>query len=519
LFAGRVLDMTAIAPLATDSTLPTPSTRRVRHFPGVATRWLLSLAERLPGHCTVSKLDAFEQFRLQSSGWQAAAILLLTPLPCLAVNLLLESLPLADPTTGFRHSVAFQTRHVLASVVQTSLPAFVKKNCVPDFPTGNWKMIAGFGVIQGLAAVSTNAIISLSTGVFPVFFAHFTPALPMGIIGTLICYRRQSWGPELPDFRAKATQVDNRLGMEMLPIFVYPVFTALFMALSSSKQMWLSLCLPFIKLALRRWLWVVSKDDQDLVGVITCCVGHWYHILFTNVILQNAKSFDTVAVIVLFNAGQMLLNCRYILQDAKGVDEATRKLEASHVETLTSNSVCNALLFGNNHEIAANLHAKKPSALLSTYPGYHGKAFVHRHSKRVRGSSSLSLPSLAHVKRMSVSAVKRVEQNADNSKSTTKTTSSSWSIPGNNRFVQVLPASDNPNRPSPLDIASAVDDAVRLHSPLTLQPIEPLSTASRELYIHSIASALHQTEMILLRSYITIFATALYGEMPAPNLR
>lgn len=124
----------------------------------------------------------FERFRLETPRWKVIVILILTPAPCLLANLLLESIPLADPATGFRHSIAFQIRHFLASVIQTMFPALVKKDCVPDFSTGSWKLVAAFGVIQGLIAISTNAIISLSTGVHPVPFAHFTPSIPMGVL-------------------------------------------------------------------------------------------------------------------------------------------------------------------------------------------------------------------------------------------------------------------------------------------------------------------------------------------------
>lgn len=34
----------------------------------------------------------------------------------------------------------------------------------------------------------------------------------------------------------------------------------------------------------------------------------------------------------------------------------------------------------------------------------------------------------------------------------------------------------------------------------------------RELYINHVTSALHQTEIILLRSYITIVTTSFYGK-------
>ncbi|GMF46810.1 unnamed protein product [Phytophthora fragariaefolia] len=466
-------DMVAVVPTSACTEPQDSSLRRVYTRSVTASQWVPSLFTRIPGQYTVSKLDSFERFTLQTSHREVVGILLFTPAPSLLVNLLLESIPLADPSTGFRRSIAFQTRHFAASVIQTVFPALVKKDCVPDFPVGSWKATAAFGVIQGVIAISTNAVISLSTGLYPVPFAHFIPLLPMGVVGTLLCYRRQAWGPELPDFRIRSSQVDYRLGMETLPIFVYPVFTALFMSLPPQEQLWLSLLLPVIKLVLRHWLWLVSKDDGDLVGVITCCAGHLYHTLFTDVILQNAKSVETLAVVVLFNIGQMLLNCRYVLKDAFALEKAKIQLQGEYLYNLTDNAVYNAMLFANESEVASRLHAQQPSALLSTYPGYHGKTFIHRHSKHVRGNSSLGLSSLAHVKRVSITAIKRVHQDGDRSRSNSNTMSGSWTMHGNG-LVQVLPATGDTIPKQPLTNSGTVWDATSPQANLLMKVIEEL---------------------------------------------
>lgn len=70
-------------------------------------------AGRLPGEYTVAKLDAFHRFRQQTSCWHVAAILLLTPTGCLVANVVIESIPLADPATGFFGSLHFQIRNFL----------------------------------------------------------------------------------------------------------------------------------------------------------------------------------------------------------------------------------------------------------------------------------------------------------------------------------------------------------------------------------------------------------------------
>jgi hypothetical protein len=488
--------MVAVAPFAANASPPRRSPH-VRQSLKSAARWVYSLVSRLPGQYTASKLDAFDQFQRRTSRLQVAAILFLTPMPCVLINLLVETIPLADPTTGFRHSVAFQARHFLASVMQNILPALVKKDCVPDFPTGSWKLIVAFGLIQAVVGVVTNAVISLSTGVFPVPFAHFTPIIPMTIVGTLICYRRQAWGPELPDFRAKSTQIDNRLGMELLPIVVYPVFTALFMALTPMQQLCLSLLLPVIKLALRRWLWLVSKSDEDLVGVITCCAGHWYHILFTAVIFQTAKSYETLAAIGLFNIVQMLFSWRNIVLDADALNEAKAQLEKDHTAYTSEEHVTRAIRFTQDDAVAAKLHAKAPSALLSTYSGYHESSFIERHRKLIHTSTSLSLSAQMKARRKT-SAAQDTEQFSAPEATKPKLSSS----------VQVAPWSEDDKPASPQSHCP-----LSLRSADELEPAESPSTITREVYVQRLASALHQTEMILLRSFITISATFFYGKL------
>lgn len=207
------------------------------------------------------------------------------------------------------------------------------------------------------------------------------------------------------------------------------------------------------------------------------------------------------------------------MKGAAAIEHVKQQLTGEYLDSLTENTAYNAMRFANESDVAAKLHAHQPSALLSTYPGYHGKAFVHRHSKRVRGSSSLSLPSLAHVKRLSITSLKRIQQDGGRSRSDSKTLSGSWSIQGSG-LVQVLPASDN-NTSSQRHTISL--DASSPQNQLLVQFIdtlestnvpssEPQSTIAREVYVQRVASTLHQTEMILLRSYITIFATSFYGE-------
>ncbi|EGZ15219.1 hypothetical protein PHYSODRAFT_506118, partial [Phytophthora sojae] len=153
-------------------------------------RWRQAFVGRLPGHYTIGKLDALQRFQLQTSRWKVASILILSPIPCLMTNLVIEAIPLADPKEGLRRSFAFQVRQFLTTSIQNSISGLVKKDCVPEFLPGSSASLMGFGLIQGIVSISTNIVISASSSLYPVPFSLFTPVIPMAIVGSMICYHR-----------------------------------------------------------------------------------------------------------------------------------------------------------------------------------------------------------------------------------------------------------------------------------------------------------------------------------------
>ncbi|POM77365.1 LOW QUALITY PROTEIN: Hypothetical protein PHPALM_5261 [Phytophthora palmivora] len=281
--------MVAVSPDPADIEFALRPDRPISRIFKTSLLWFEQFAGRLPGEYTVAKLDAFDRFRRETSPWQMAVILLLSPVSCLIVNLLVESIPLADPATGFHGSLHFQIRNFLAGLTVMMTLLTTKVSCLSHLTARSWKYIFATSLALAMVAITTNAAIAIVTDVFPVPFTQFVPAGPMGVIGALINRRFL----ETPENRARLQRLDRWLAMDLAPILIYPIFTAVFMAFKSQQQLWLSLLLPVLKLFLRYLLWLVIKDELDLVGAATCSVGHLYHILFTVMCLQNAKSLET----------------------------------------------------------------------------------------------------------------------------------------------------------------------------------------------------------------------------------
>ncbi|KAG6616527.1 uncharacterized protein IUM83_12958 [Phytophthora cinnamomi] len=379
------------------------------------------------------------------------------------------------------------------------------------------RAIAAYALFQAAVCLGTNAIISLAAGVFPVPFSQFTVIIPMTISGRLVFFRHV---PDNPEFHTLSDKVNQWLGMETLPILVYPVFTAIFTVLTPTQQLWVSLLLPALKLAVRRALWAVARHDDDLVGVITCCVGHLYHVLFTAVILQNAKSYETLGVVAVFNTAQMLYNCRYILTDAKKIDDTKARLDVKEGEELASTDNLNAVLgFAQHLRIAQNLHWRTPSLLLSTYLGYRSAPFLQIHGELLRATSLYNAVYVYNTPKTAAKRGPRSNVSASNNAgpptviAVQRASATSITL----GMTRIMPWTGNDNKALRQKSEHVIHLKSRSFIKLPRSKSDPSAwereegrLARQEAVIHAVASALHQSEMILLRSYITISMTLFY---------
>ncbi|ETP54976.1 hypothetical protein F442_00429, partial [Phytophthora nicotianae P10297] len=269
--------MVSISPTADDVVFAQPSVRTIVRIIKAFCRWLRHVAGRLPGEYTVAKLDAFDRFRRETSMFQIVALLILTPIPCILTNILVESIPLKNPADGSQDCLTFLLRNFLSATIVTMAPFRIKPDCISNLTIQSWKLSLGFGIILGAISTGFIAALVFLSKVFPVPLSQFSPILPMGIVGRII----ESRLLHKPEVKPRLETIDQWLAMVVAPILVYPIFTAVFMALAPSHQLWFSLMLPVIKHLIRYALWLGAKHDLDLVGSVTCTIGHFYHVLFT----------------------------------------------------------------------------------------------------------------------------------------------------------------------------------------------------------------------------------------------
>ncbi|KAG6949350.1 hypothetical protein JG687_00014917 [Phytophthora cactorum] len=271
----------------------------------------------------------------------------------------------------------------------TAMPVLLKLNCLSQLSRRSWRFVLGYGMTAAGVAIANNAFISLVARVFPVPFTQFAPTLPMAAVGGIL----NRFFLQKPEIKARAEKIDQWLAMDMVPILVYPIFTAVFMALKPSQQLWLSLLLPVIKRLLGLVIWLVLQGDLDLVGPTTCSVGYLYHVLFTAMCLQNAKSLETLGAVVLVNTLQMVLNCRDIVKDAASI-QRTKPQHSDSSISAKDDVVATTLPFAQQEHVSKSLHRKLPSRMFLKYPGYQTIDFMTRHQLLLQQNDPSSTPSV-----------------------------------------------------------------------------------------------------------------------------
>ncbi|POM73181.1 Hypothetical protein PHPALM_9995 [Phytophthora palmivora] len=388
----------------------------------------------------------------------------------------------------------------------TAMPVYMKFNCIPTLSTRSWKFVLGYALIAGVVAIANNALISLAAQVFPVPFTQFAPTVPMATAGVLL----NRFFLQKPETKERAEQIDRWIALDMVPICVYPIFTAVFMALNPSQQLWLSFLLPIIKRLLRHIIWLALRDDFDLVGPTTCSVAHLYHVLFTAVCLQNAKSVETLAAVIMVNVFQMLFNCRYILKDAHNLKRDYSQLPDISI-THVDNVVSTVLDLTQQNQLAKLLHQMSPSRMFSRYPGYQSRKFVTKYHKLLQNKESALNRNASQNNEVLKPTIRRDNRHRSlvNAKSLSKQTKQT-TPPIQQELMQILPLTAyEDGRLSDLPKVNA-GDMIRARTVPSIQPKRD-PAQQNETFVRSVTFALHQTEVILLRSYITIFMLSFYG--------
>lgn len=443
--------------------------------------------ESLDGHYSISKLDAFATFQSSTSIAQATMVLLATPLPSVTIMLLLECIPLADPSLGWQANHAYLLRTLAGTFVTAITLACVIQEYIPESKL-SWRQMVFIGGWQASIYVGTTIALAEATDMFPVPFAMIICIVSMVAAGACLNYiiaRPQI--AFIPDFGTRYRHILEGIQLESLYLVVYPMYTTAFMQLSSQGQLCFSLLLPVFKFCFRVFLWKKTQNEMDVFGTVTG-LGHFFHALFTVTCIQNSKTIATMWVVLAWNIAQALRCSIDMVRSSRKIVQRQGEStpEAARTRKWCDDVVKRVLGLLEQKKVVSLIFHRDASVLLSSYHRYYSPKWIAKHQELL-GKQQRSRACFSDV----------------------------------GGFRQAREVSERPRR-----FSTAMRSFVPVGPRVTSQwlHLSPRVAASRNASvegeaqvqeIQDVIAAFHKNEAALLRSYISGFVYVLYGELLA----
>ncbi|DAZ96909.1 TPA: hypothetical protein N0F65_008920 [Lagenidium giganteum] len=305
------------------SKAPSSPTKRsvalAKHYAHKLHEW--KSAHQYLGRYSVQKLLRFDEYQRTTSLTRVMLWIFLTPLPSLLLIIAVAVIPLENPLLGAAlNSTCFMQSALSYTLMTFALLLFMRMALGwIDHKYPHWVAL----MISVLTAASNEAAMTcLAFGWrFPVPFrdllgmVSFAPLLVlfhMAFLGKFILRNRHHLGRYMRLFLAQCSV-----------LFVFVVIAIIFRRVAYSTQVALTLLFPFLRAAFKRLIWRFASCLDDISTDISVCVIEIFGSLYQNSCLQNVRSPEIAALMVLIDFSQAVIETRMYLSHKFIVDGRT----------------------------------------------------------------------------------------------------------------------------------------------------------------------------------------------------
>lgn len=270
---------------------------------------------------SVQRVLQLTRYSKSTSALRRALVLTLTPIPCLAITLMLESIPLLSPSEGASANWAFQLRVYGMLIILTNLMVYRFTYYVQSLPFSKTK----HAIVPVLVASGAMAIIStvMNFVAFPIPFSVVV-ASPIVVIGVLIGMAL-SWRREIyeryQELKPSFVKGFNAWSCQATFASIYPVFYYVYHLLTPRGRTALCLFLPMMKLIMRVWINSSVAHLQDGIPVLVVLDADIFNALFMVYCMQMTPSLTITAGLLVMDVAQSVLS----LADIQGILNESRE--------------------------------------------------------------------------------------------------------------------------------------------------------------------------------------------------
>ncbi|DAZ92936.1 TPA: hypothetical protein N0F65_008464 [Lagenidium giganteum] len=266
-------------------------------------------------------LDDFQRRRLCLR--QAIVICLLVPLPAFVVVLLLDCIPLAPQSLGWRAQSAFLAR-IACMMFMMSVGAVVW--CLGKITDVELSLTRGLAVVTIATAimVATIAVISITTDTFPLPFV-FVLGAPFNYTVVVTCLS-VALGPAkiraIPQLKTQLWHICKLAAPTVMPMMVYPAYNALYVSAETHERWIIIVCSHLIKSTIKYAFAYAALPYEDSIATVTLLIVDVYHVLYTARCMQASNTWTVTAVIIALDGVQTVWSIWNTHRQVKAVEKA-----------------------------------------------------------------------------------------------------------------------------------------------------------------------------------------------------
>ncbi|KAK1930371.1 hypothetical protein P3T76_014042 [Phytophthora citrophthora] len=280
----------------------------------------------LHGRYSADRVLELAKYTNKTSWLRIFAVLVITPVPCLVVTVLVDVIPLADPSEGVEGNTKYFFRTYYTFVVITFLAIQQFRMNVSLLPYPLWRAIAYTLIVSALSTLLMYKLAQIIG--YPLPFSIITTTPPWLVLVTITL--GFEWAPKITKTPGAVTMFLNTIKLwmcEVLLVLVYPPYFFIFTILSDRAQMAFALLLPAIKMLMRflfsRTLLHLTDEMPETV-IFHCDV---FNALFVAYCMQNSPSMWTTLEIMFVDIIMMGVSLRELDDTKKHLRDLEQPLE------------------------------------------------------------------------------------------------------------------------------------------------------------------------------------------------
>ncbi|KAJ0392243.1 hypothetical protein P43SY_007955 [Pythium insidiosum] len=281
---------------------------------------------KLKGRYSLLNFQDLDDYYARTPWWRAVLVCLLTPMPAVAVGLLIDLLPL-DPIAYGAESVALWLRTFITITLISLVLLEQFRQHVSELRLTR-RIILVVALLS--AGISVSCTFTLARLVcYPLPFSMIVGTVPwlIVLVSALFAFYHEQFRSNRRLVR-DLTRYLVVFACQILMTLVYPAFSFLYSRLTSVEQTFAILFLPLMKFTIKNGIgrWLPDTDDSRPEAVVFNI--EVFHALFVAFTMQKTTSVVTILALMAVDCGHAWLTFYDVTIVLRRVGDITKRLES-----------------------------------------------------------------------------------------------------------------------------------------------------------------------------------------------